>query len=230
MQFLQPPPRHVRQVRCILSPQQGNGGTCASGCTSAFLTWWRKPDGKYCLRICSGTDQTSPFRTGTEQIGLAPNDDTSSRGVRERKGRFGREEKLSSQSRTHVLGSIALLKHRGPLNFKDELSWRLVIATGNRLLHHTSHSADELTAVDAIVDIWGHGNVKRPKGPSVEADTLAFRLSQLRLMVTAENSLNLQTIIALATDIASQCAIWHSALSSTWRPISIPTYTLAPSI
>ncbi|EWY95151.1 hypothetical protein FOYG_04270 [Fusarium oxysporum NRRL 32931] len=85
MQFLQPPPRHVRQVRCILSPQQGNGGTCTSGCTSAFLTWWRKPDGKYCLRICSGTDQTSPFRTGTEQIGLAPNDDTYSRGVRERK-------------------------------------------------------------------------------------------------------------------------------------------------
>ncbi|EXA46674.1 hypothetical protein FOVG_04017 [Fusarium oxysporum f. sp. pisi HDV247] len=146
------------------------------------------------------------------------------------KGIFGREEKLSSQSHMHVLGSIALLKHRGPLNFKDELSWRLVIATRNRLLHHTSHGADELAAVDAIVDIWGHGNVKRPKGPSVEADTLAFRLSQLRLMVTAENSLNLQTIIDLATDIASQCAIWHSALSSRWRPISIPTYTLAPSI
>jgi hypothetical protein len=163
------------------------------------------------------------------------------------KGVFGREEKFSLQSRTHVLGSIALLKHRGSLNFRDELSWRLVIATRNRLLHHTWHSVNELAAIEAVVDIWDHGNVDRPKGPAVEADTLAFRLSQLKLMVTTKSkvpdlnktnlmnnstdgSQNLQVIIAHAIDIASQCALWQTALPSTWRPISIPAYTLATSI
>ncbi|KAH6879501.1 hypothetical protein B0T10DRAFT_609896 [Thelonectria olida] len=163
------------------------------------------------------------------------------------KGAFGRGEKCASQSRTHVLGSVALLKHRGSINFRDELSWRLVIATRNRLLHHNWHSVDELAAIEAVLGIWDHDNGDRPKGPAVEADTLAFRLSQLQLLATIRSKVpaskktdlmdngndggqNWQDIAAHAIDLAGQCALWQNALPSTWRPVSVPAHTLATSI
>ncbi|KAH7166863.1 hypothetical protein DER46DRAFT_681915 [Fusarium sp. MPI-SDFR-AT-0072] len=49
-------------------------------------------------------------------------------------------------------------------------------------------------------------------------------------MVTTDGSLNSQLFIALATNIASQFALWQSALPSTWKPASVPTYSPAPSI
>ncbi len=47
---------------------------------------------------------------------------------------FGRGGRPAAGPHTHVLGSVALLKHRRTQNYRDQLSWRLLIATRSRLL------------------------------------------------------------------------------------------------
>lgn len=110
---------------------------------------------------------------------------------------FGRREgsggggggSCSPRSSAHLRGSIALLQYRGTMSYGDELSWLLLTATRNRLLHDPWQSADRLVAMETIQKIWEHGGggakAKGPRRPAVEADTLAFRLSWLRYLYRA---------------------------------------------
>ncbi|KAK7419648.1 hypothetical protein QQX98_003239 [Neonectria punicea] len=150
---------------------------------------------------------------------------------------FGKREDGASRSSTHLRGSIALLQYRGALNYGDELSWRLVTATRNRLLHDSQHSADRAVGIEAVQNIWDCGGAHKPQGPAVEADTLAFRLSWLRHRATITGSPievdyteQLSDIVSQASHLANDCAVLQSSLPLSWQPASIPASSLAKSI
>ncbi|RSM07624.1 hypothetical protein CDV31_008517 [Fusarium ambrosium] len=142
---------------------------------------------------------------------------------------FGKtNHSVSLPSRTHMLGSIALLKHRGSLNHKDELSWRLVVATRNRLLQHTWHGVDGLGGFETLREVWDCGTGAQMYSPAVKADTLAFRLSRLKLL--ARTALSLDEILSGAINLARECSLWQNILPSGWKVLSVPACSLSPSI
>jgi len=156
---------------------------------------------------------------------------------------FGRRESGISQSSAHLHGSIALLQYRGDLNYGDELSWRLVTATRNTLLHASWHGDDGLAGFEAVQKVWDYEGPGKPRGPAVDADTLAFRLSWLRHLYRAafNDSLSLDRtntsdteqlnqIVSQASHLANDCALFKSNLPLSWQPTSIPASSLAKSI
>ncbi|KAF5547684.1 hypothetical protein FMEXI_5010 [Fusarium mexicanum] len=141
---------------------------------------------------------------------------------------FGKTNHGESPSHAHILGSIALLKHRGSLDYKDELSWRLVVATRNRLLQHTWHDLDGLGGFETLRDVWNCGTGAHMYSPAVKADTLAFRLSRVKLQ--ARTAVSLHEILNRTINLASECSLWQNALPSAWKVLSVPACTLPPSI
>ncbi|KAF2108234.1 hypothetical protein BDV96DRAFT_556678 [Lophiotrema nucula] len=157
---------------------------------------------------------------------------------------FGKREDGAPHSSSHLRGSIALLQYRGTLNYGDELSWRLVTATRNRLIQDSWHSADGLAGFEAIQKIWDNEAAGKPRGPAVDADTLAFRLAWLRHLyrtVLSNGSLSrdeqkisdteqLKQIVFKASHLANDCALFKSTLPVSWQPASVPATSLAISI
>ncbi|KAF2178257.1 hypothetical protein K469DRAFT_742107 [Zopfia rhizophila CBS 207.26] len=156
---------------------------------------------------------------------------------------FGKREDGAPQSSSHLRGSIALLQYRGTLNYGDELSWRLVTATRNRLIQDSWHSADGLAGFEAIQKIWDNEAAGKPRGPAVEADTLAFRLAWLRHLYRAvsngslsrdeekiSDTEQLKQIVFKASHLANDCALFKSTLPVSWQPASVPASSLAISI
>ena len=163
---------------------------------------------------------------------------------------FGSRSYSACQSYTHLRGSIALLKHRGSLNYRDKLSWSLVTATRNKLLHHSWQGNNEQNIIETIRDIWNSGSGDKPQGPAVEADTLMFKLSQLTLLYRKvsnisssrnrkkAHSLSVETnsgdqpkdILSEAIALANECALWQNSLPSSWRPLSVLASTIPASI
>lgn len=164
---------------------------------------------------------------------------------------FRRWEHDGSRSSPHLRGSIALLQYRGDLNYGDDLSWRLVTATRNRFLHHCWHSADALAGIETIQKIWGCDNDGKPRGPAVEADTLAFRLSWLRHLrrevsstkspsrdrtdrrirqIEIDDTAKLKDLLSQASRLANDCARLQNNLPLKWQPTSVPASSLATSI
>ncbi|KAF4993040.1 hypothetical protein FDECE_13534 [Fusarium decemcellulare] len=121
---------------------------------------------------------------------------------------FGKTNHGVSPSHAHALGSIALLKHRGSLDYKDELSWRLVVATRNRLLQHTWHDLDGLGGFETLRDVWDCCIGAHMYSPAVKADTLAFRLPRVKLR--ARTAVSLHEILNRAINLASECSLWQN--------------------
>ncbi|KAH7129384.1 hypothetical protein B0J13DRAFT_453281 [Dactylonectria estremocensis] len=134
-----------------------------------------------------------------------------------------------SHARTHIAGCIALLQHRGSLNYRDELSWRLVIASRNRLLQRNRNNSAEICGLDTINTVWDGGVNARPGSAAIEADTLAFQLSQLQqLLRTNQEVPTCQSTTAI--NLAIKCDIWRNTLPPTWKPTSVSACTHASSI
>jgi hypothetical protein len=156
---------------------------------------------------------------------------------------FGGSSYIVDQSSAHLQGSIALLQYRGALNYTDEVAWRLVAATRNRLLHVSWHSADRIKAVQ---EVWDSGGAGRPQGPAVEADTLALRLCWLRHLHRSAlaGSLSwcrsrhteiadvekLEDIVSRASHLANECALLKNTLPLSWQPLSAAASSLAKSL
>ena len=163
---------------------------------------------------------------------------------------FGRRQDGASQSFAHLRGSVALLQYRGTLNYGDELSWRLLTATRNRLLHDSGHSADGLAVIETAQKIWEFGDAGKPRGTAIEADTLALRLSCLRHLYRAtftgspsrdrakrharpiefDDTEQLRDIVSQASHLANDCALLQSTLPLSWQPVPVPASSLATSI
>lgn len=161
---------------------------------------------------------------------------------------FGRGNCVS-YARSHIIGCMALLQHRGSLNYRDELSWRLVIASRNRLLHHNGKKLTELSGLETVHAVWGGGVNSRPESSAIEADTLAFQLSQLQHLLRSNHevlssqnttparlakkatldNVHWDDILTSAINLAMKCDIWRNTLPQTWKPMSLPVCTLVSS-
>ncbi|KPM39330.1 hypothetical protein AK830_g7258 [Neonectria ditissima] len=162
---------------------------------------------------------------------------------------FGREDD-DSRFGTHILGSVALLQHRGSLNYRDEVSWRLVIATRNRLLYQNRNAFTESAGLEAVNAVWDGAVRTQPQGVAIEADTLTFKLSRLQHLLetnrqtifsqgevddkpienSVEDEMELGGILASASNLAIECDLWRDALPPIWEPMPVLGCTLAPSI
>jgi hypothetical protein len=154
------------------------------------------------------------------------------------------------RSSPHLQGSIALLQHRGSLNYRNDLAWRLLAATRNRFLRQGRHMTDGLVGIETIHKIWRYDDRRKSRGLAVEADTLAFRLSWLRhlhqALSTSSPSLDqtehaaprinfdeiekLKDLVSQASRLANDCALLQSSLPIKWQPAPVPATSLAPSI
>ncbi|KAF5531275.1 hypothetical protein FPHYL_13950 [Fusarium phyllophilum] len=162
---------------------------------------------------------------------------------------FGRKYRKSHFNK-HILGSLALLQHRGPLNYRDDVSWRLIVATRNRLLYSNRNRFIEPAGLEAFSTVWGSATTAQPKGVAIEADTLAFKLSRLQHLLkinhqilashhsvdkypiqsSADGDTRLQSILTSAISLAIECYRWRDALPPTWKSIPVSGCTLASSI
>ncbi|KIL93659.1 hypothetical protein FAVG1_02219 [Fusarium avenaceum] len=157
----------------------------------------------------------------------------------------------NSQFDKHILGSVALLQHRGSLNYRDDTSWSLLIATRNRLLYSNRNRSIRSAGLEALSAVWDSTTTAQPKGVAIEVDTLAFKLSQLQHLLkmndrilTSHQLVNkcpihssvddddtiLQRILTSATSLAIECDRWLDALPPIWKPIPVLGYTLSSSI
>ena len=147
--------------------------------------------------------------------------------------------------RTHVMGSIALLQHRGLINYRDELSWRLVVATRSRFLHHASQGAVHAPDIAALLNVWHGGPLDNLSNPAVSSETLALELTGLKTeiykyipsgtpltgslcqdAVLAQSSVKdliskLDIIISQATTLAGRFEQWYTALPPTWNYVPL---------
>lgn len=163
---------------------------------------------------------------------------------------FGRMEHDVPRSSPHLQGSIALLQHRGSLNYRNDLSWRLLVAARNRFLRHGWDMTDGLIGIETIHQIWRYDDRRKSRGLAVEADTLAFRLSWLshlhQALSTSAPLLNrtehaalgtnfdeiekLKDLVSQASCLANDCALLQISLPMKWQPAPVPASSLAPSI
>lgn len=161
---------------------------------------------------------------------------------------FGRRNRVP-HTRSHIIGCMALLQHRGSLNYRDEFSWRLIIASRNRLLHHNGKKLTELSGLEIVHAVWDGGVNSRPESAAIEADTLAFQLSQLQHLLrwnheapssqnttparpakkTTIGNAHWNNILTSAINLAIKCDIWRNTLPQTWKPMSVFACTLASS-
>jgi hypothetical protein len=145
--------------------------------------------------------------------------------------------------RTHVMGSIALLQHRGLVNYRDELSWRLVVATRSRFLHHASQGAVNAPDISALQSIWQGGPQDNLRNPAVCSETLALELTWLKAAIriptgmTPTGSLwqdatsaqpaigdliaKFDMTVSHATALAGRFVQWYTALPPTWQYVSL---------
>ena len=164
--------------------------------------------------------------------------------------RIFRSSQQPSHPPIHMLGSIALLKHRGVVNYRDHLSWRLVIATRTRLLRYAWQATDKITNIEVLREIWQGGEGDIPTGPAVDTDTLALELAWLKSALynvpAIEQSPNgtrrgapaavpsdfstVGGVISCAIRLASECSRWYASLPLSWQPVSIAAGQVASSI
>ncbi|KAK3356344.1 hypothetical protein B0T25DRAFT_496879 [Lasiosphaeria hispida] len=144
------------------------------------------------------------------------------------------------QLHAHAFGSIALLKHRGALNGRSELSLRMAVAVGGRLIRDAIGGMANLAAVRCL---WEDIGVTKSRSPAVMADLLALELAQLECLRCSLGVLPLEgprdaagevdpypTILSKASDLASRCMQWRATLPRDWQSCAVPCCALAPSI
>ncbi|KAK3367881.1 hypothetical protein B0H63DRAFT_536003 [Podospora didyma] len=144
------------------------------------------------------------------------------------------------KSHAHALGSIALLRHRGALANRNELSRRMTIAVGSRFIRD---AVDGMANIITVRRLWEDAGVTKSHSPAIRADILALELAQLECL---QRSLSISpsgsaldavveadpylSILSKASDLASRCMQWRVTLPCKWRFSPMPIYELAPSI
>ncbi|KAK0725166.1 hypothetical protein B0H67DRAFT_123051 [Lasiosphaeris hirsuta] len=153
---------------------------------------------------------------------------------------IGSSFRRHQQLHAHAFGSIALLEHRGALNGRSELSLRMAIAVGGRLIRDAVGGTADLAAVRRL---WEEAGVMKSQSPAIMADLLALELAQLECLRcslgvpspegprdAASEVDPYLSILSKASGLASRCMAWRATLPRDWQPSAVPCCALAPSI
>ena len=132
------------------------------------------------------------------------------------------EHQCNPSPAVHASGSVALLKHRAALNYRNQLSQHLVMAIRNKYVQ------DALTGrqrVKDVGDIWrDHGPM--PQSPAARLDRLAFHLLQLRASLRSAQSLegnerSRASVLSRSLALHEECDRWIESLPDRWHPVSV---------
>ncbi|KAK3360931.1 hypothetical protein B0T24DRAFT_671612 [Lasiosphaeria ovina] len=129
----------------------------------------------------------------------------------------------------HTSGSVALLRHRAALNFRDELSQRMVISIRNNIIREAILGWE---SIGEFHDVWEDGG-PMPQSPAIEADKLAFRLHQLRDEMRRADDVARSSggfLLAKATALADDCSRWLDDLPDHWSRVAVRREDLDESI
>jgi hypothetical protein len=159
----------------------------------------------------------------------------------------------------HVCGSVALLKHRGQLNYRDQLSWRLFTATRSSLLHHPWPCGIPRPTIMTIRDICDRVRdapqslSARSEALIIEIDVLVGQLQSLGVKINSKYSTqndntkqskpsdtrlnseesevaDFQAIVSGGIDLMDQCSHWYAKTPRSWSPSTVPIASLHSSI
>jgi len=141
------------------------------------------------------------------------------------------QRKHSLRLGTHMSGSVALMRHRAALNYRDEISQRMVIAVRSKIIDQAI--LGRWDAIGEFRDIW-EDESPLPQNPAATADKLAYRLYQLREQTSQFGSevvgSNCQLLLARASALATDCTRWIEELPEYWHAVAVPKADLEESI
>ncbi|KAF7561642.1 hypothetical protein G7046_g2500 [Stylonectria norvegica] len=111
----------------------------------------------------------------------------------------------------HASGLVALMRHRGELNFQDYNARRLLVAVRSKLVQDTMAGSLITGELD---DIW-RDTGPMPDNPAIGADKLAHSL--LRLASNDTDGL----LLLRAAALENECTRWLDALPAHWRSVAV---------
>ena len=145
-------------------------------------------------------------------------------------------------SGVHQSGAVALVKHRGSLNFESEISRRLLIAVRHQLIVIALQRGESVPPDPAV---WTNG-APMPENPAIALDELATDLANLNAFVKSVDfrsppptqsmsrtpsptSFNasgssikiLHSLLAPALHLDARLSQWLDSLPTYWYPISV---------
>ena len=167
---------------------------------------------------------------------------------------LSRGSRSQRPSGLHKNGALALVKHRGTLNFETELSRRLLIAVRHQVIRIALQKGEQIPS-DPIV--WQNSG-PMPENPATALDVFAAELADLKARVESlriptsyplsppqvstaraisstsrsENPLKIsQSALTTALSLDARLAEWPKSIPTFWHPISVPSSScIDPSI
>jgi hypothetical protein len=94
-------------------------------------------------------------------------------------GCLGNATNFQSSSGAHRNGAVALVEHRGSLNFKNEIGKRLLVAVRYKLIEKALESGESISPNPAI---WTN-SAPMPESPAIALDALKVELANLKAFV-----------------------------------------------
>ncbi len=158
--------------------------------------------------------------------------------------------KSEISSGTHNAGAIALVKHRGPINYSSETSKRLLIALRSQLIGVALQQGEIVPPDPAI---W-RDTAPMPQSPAIELDKLSAELANLQARYNrfdfpptlsplsrspspsyfnaSPSSIEvLHNFLAPALQLETRLSLWSRSVPVFWNPIAVSsTACVHPSI
>ena len=149
--------------------------------------------------------------------------------------------KSKVSSGTHNTGAIALVKHRGSLNFRNEISKRLLIALRNRLIEAALERRESIPRDPAI---WTD-TAQMPGNPAIELDKICAEFANLKALyssftfptapavlpssLSSSASFNasassieiIHSLLTPALHLDTQLALWPKSIPVFWNPVKV---------
>lgn len=140
----------------------------------------------------------------------------------------------------HQQGAVALVKQRGELNYRSDVSRRLLIAIRHQLIADADHRGLMLDK-DAAILSDGAMSSTMPRNPAIDLDTIRIEFVNLKaeMRVASDKSRisdpneqaqnNVREFLTRATELSKACARWYATLPPSWYPIAVSDPELLPS-
>ncbi|KFA46373.1 hypothetical protein S40293_09823 [Stachybotrys chartarum IBT 40293] len=139
--------------------------------------------------------------------------------------------KSSSKGCEHLLGSIALIKHRGQMNYRDNISRRVFLAARSKIAYDALVNSRRIMNSSASF-LCGRDVGSMPETPAVEVDKLAIRASELSYSVARERlgGVTRHSFLPQTIALAADCIGWIQSLPEDLKSVRIDGDAVAETI
>lgn len=143
-----------------------------------------------------------------------------------------------NQTGVHISGAVALVKHRGSLNYRDDISRRIVVALRSKLVQ------DSLVNPQGVRDfhfVWKNDFIV-PQSCAIELDRLVYRLAQLSSLMHGADHKAQKVVPGIEVDgthatffsqvitLAHDCTRWIQTLPCHWHPVAVDSKCIDKTI